>query len=416
MTAGSSTPSARPARPGGYARYAPTGGPARWLLIAGRRFVAAVESTVSDQIVDAVWWLAESELATIESVVGAFPLSGPDSVRSFAVAELGAANDRGERVVTAVVRGSAAVDVFSVGGSRRFSAGGVQPWVLAEFRNVTGLVVGGDDHATGPVAALTIGSLPLGLGVVDGELLAWSVAPIERVPRASAEAPAGSGPAAEETVLRQRARSSSVFGHVGGAGENPGAGEARPVAHELPGAVDIAAPPTATPPARAVVPPPAPRPGGVPGPQDAFPPTEPVVLPPAPPSFALRIGSAPVIVLDTPVLVGRRPAPLRLDTGAEPRLVAVDSPTQEVSGTHVRIEQEGEAVVVTDLRSTNGTVVVSPAGHTTRLRPGESVAVLAGTTISIGDGNIIEITAASAGLWGTDRPPMREDRREEGRP
>jgi pSer/pThr/pTyr-binding forkhead associated (FHA) protein len=115
------------------------------------------------------------------------------------------------------------------------------------------------------------------------------------------------------------------------------------------------------------------------------------------------------------VLVGRRPAPLRLDTGTEPRLVTVDSPTQEVSGTHVRIQQEGEAVVVTDLRSTNGTIVTSPAGHTTRLRPGESVAVLAGTTIAVGDGNIIEITAASAGLWGTDRPPMREDRREEGR-
>lgn len=431
VTAGSSIPSASPARSGGYSRYAPTGGPARWLLVAGRRFVAAVESTVSDEIVDAVWWLAESELATIESVVGAFPLTGPDSVRSFAVAELGAANERGERVVTAVVRGSAAVDVFSVGGSRRFSAGGVQPWVLAEFRNVTGLVVGGDDHATGPVATLTIGSLPLGLGVVDGELLAWSVAPIERVPRAAAGAPgisgtagpgpavsdpAMSGPAAEETVLRQRVRSSSVFGRGGAASEHPGAGEAHPVAHELPGAVDIAPPGLAPAIAPGPTVPPAPTGVPTPAPQDAFPPTEPVVLPPAPPAFALRIGSAPAVLLDTPVLVGRRPAPLRLDTGAESRLVAVDSPTQEVSGTHVRIQQEGEAVVVTDLRSTNGTTVTSPAGHTTRLRPGESVAVLAGTTVAIGDGNIIEITAASAGLWGTDRPPMREDRREEGRP
>ncbi|MBW8872331.1 MAG: hypothetical protein JF618_09285, partial [Leifsonia sp.] len=69
---------------GGFIRYAPAAGPSRWLLIAGRRFVAAVESTVSDEIVDALFWLADSDLATIESVVGAFPLAGPDSVRSFA--------------------------------------------------------------------------------------------------------------------------------------------------------------------------------------------------------------------------------------------------------------------------------------------------------------------------------------------
>ena len=93
----------------GFTRYAPTAGPSRWLLIAGRRFVACVESTVPDSVVDAVWWLADSDLATIESVVGAFPLAGPDSVRSFAVAELGEPNAAGEVLVTAVVRGSAAI-------------------------------------------------------------------------------------------------------------------------------------------------------------------------------------------------------------------------------------------------------------------------------------------------------------------
>ena len=62
---------------GGFIRYAPTAGPSRWLLVAGRRFVAAVESTVTDEIVDQLLWLADSDLATIESVVGAFPLAGP---------------------------------------------------------------------------------------------------------------------------------------------------------------------------------------------------------------------------------------------------------------------------------------------------------------------------------------------------
>ena len=379
----------------GFIRYAPAGGPARWLLVAGRRFVAAVESTVSDEIVDQVFWLADSELATIESVVGAFPLAGPDSVRSFAVAELAEPNAAGEVTVTAVVRGSAAIDVFSVGGSRRFSAGGVQPWVLAEFRTVTGLVLQGDDAQTGPVARLAIGSLPLGIGVVDGDLLTWSLQPIERAERSAqatpeeAPAPAPTGPAAEETIIRERGRSSSLFGHAA----EPTAADpeevplpVHPAAHELPGAVDLEEPvpsrDTPVVPAGPLTLPPA----------EAFPPTEPVVLPPPPAAFAARLPSGDTLALDTPLLVGRRPVAQRVESGVAPRLVTVASPTQEVSSTHARIEQAGDAVVVTDLRSTNGTVVTGPTGSR-RLRPGESVVVLPGARVEIGDGNIIEITA-----------------------
>ncbi|ANF30583.1 hypothetical protein A0130_01855 [Leifsonia xyli] len=383
----------------GFIRYAPNAGPSRWLLVAGRRFVAAVESTVSDAIVDQVFWLADSELATIESVVGAFPLAGADSVRSFAVAELAEPNAAGEVTVTAVVRGSAAIDVFSVGGSRRFSAGGVQPWVLAEFRTVTGLVLQGDDAQTGPVARLSIGSLPLGIGVVDGELLTWSLQPIERAERsapvapepaaASSEAPAG--PAAEETIIRDRGRSSSLFDHgaepVADPEEMPPA--AHPAANELPGAVDIDEPvPSRDTPVLAAGPLTQPA-------ADAFPATEPVVLPPPPAAFAARLPSGDTLALDAPLLVGRRPTSQRVESGLAPRLVTVASPTQEVSSTHARIEQAGDAVVVTDLRSTNGTVVTGPAGSR-RLRPGESVVVLAGAMVEIGDGNIIEITARRA--------------------
>lgn len=411
----------------GYVRYAPTAGPSRWLLIAGRRFVAAVESTVADAIIDTVWWLAGSELATIESVVGAFPLAGPDSVRSFAVAEIGRPGATGDVVVTAVVRGSAAIDVFSVGGSRRFASAGVQPWVLAEFRSVTGLVLGGDDAPTGPVARLSIGSLPLGLGVVDGELLTWSLSPIERVersaegatPSAAAAAPSASptampstpigdlDAAAGETIIPQRG--AGLFGHVPPAtpaaptvpdGELAPAAE-HPVAHELPGAVDIEAPH------------PAPdTPGALTfaTAEAAQPPTEPLVLPPPPATFGVRLGAGDILTLDTPIVFGRHPSPSRVESGVAPRLVAVISPTQEVSGTHVRIEQSGDAVVVTDLRSTNGTRVVGADGTGFRLRPGASTVALAGTTVEIGDGNIIEITAAPGGSGGTDR-----HRDEEGR-
>ena len=171
----------------GHVSYAPDSGASRWLLVAGRRFVAAVESTVADAIVDTVWWLADSDLATIESVVGAFPLTGPDAVRSFAIAELSEPDVRGEVVVTAVVRGSAAIDVFSVGGSRRFSAAGVQPWVLAEFRAVSGLLLGGDDAPSAPDARMSSGALPVGLGIVEGERLTWSLAPLARTARGATQ-------------------------------------------------------------------------------------------------------------------------------------------------------------------------------------------------------------------------------------
>ncbi len=398
----------------GFTRYAPTAGPSRWLLVAGRRFLAVIEPAAADSIVDAVWWLADSELATIESVVGAFPLAGPDAVRSFAVAELGQPNAAGETVVTAVVRGSAAIDVFSVGGSRRFSSGGVQPWVLAEFRSVTGLVLGGEDLPTGPVARLSVGSLPIGLGVVDGELMTWTLSPIERVERSAAPpaqpaaAPAATGPAAEETVIRERGRGSSLFAHpepVQEPGVEAVAPASRPVPGDLLGGVDIEEPAEA---AAHDTPGAALFPAG----DDAFPPTQPVLLPPPPSAFAIRVGPGDSLPLDVPALIGRRPAPLRVDSGAPPRLVPVPSPTQEVSGTHVRIEQSGDAVVVTDLRSTNGTLLRSADGRLTRLRPGESAVALAGATVEIGDGNIIEITAAPAAPSPAEGPHRREEGRE----
>lgn len=374
----------------GYVRYAPVAGPSRWLLIAGRRFVAAVESSAADSIVDNVWWLADSDLATIESVVGAFPLVGQDAVRSFAVAELSEPNAAGEVLVTAVVRGSAAIDVFSVGGSRRFAAGGVQPWVLAEFRSVTGLVIGGDDLPTGPVARLDVGSLPVRLGVVDGELLTWTLSPIERVERTAPGRYVGraasdeAGDASDETIIRDR-RGASIFGGDRAAqgheaeDERP-AGPVVPAAHELPGAVDI------EPPADS-------RPATVPAADDDAA-TQAAVPSPEPVLYAIRLGSGELFELDLPILIGRRPSAPRIESGPSPRLVAVASPEQEVSSTHLRVEQSGDAVVVTDLRSTNGSVVRRPTGQEERLRPGQSVVVLTGTTVEIGDGNIIEITAA----------------------
>ncbi|MBD8584705.1 FHA domain-containing protein [Frigoribacterium sp. CFBP 8766] len=125
-------------------------------------------------------------------------------------------------------------------------------------------------------------------------------------------------------------------------------------------------------------------------------PPVPPAPPPAPPAqaarrvHALRVGGE-ARRLEGPVVVGRRPAAPRVPTGAPIVLVVVPSPTGEVSGSHVRVEQVGATVVVTDLRSTNGTVVTMPGRLPVTLRQGESSVVLAGTIVDVGDGNLLEI-------------------------
>src|SRR5690606_30158333 len=77
----------------------------------------------------------------------------------------------------------------------------------------------------------------------------------------------------------------------------------------------------------------------------------------------IRIGSHEPIPLDVPAYVGRRPSSPRITGGRMPRLVMVPSPSREVSATHLEIRQEGAVVVVTDLGSTNGTLVTHPLGR-----------------------------------------------------
>lgn len=111
---------------------------------------------------------------------------------------------------------------------------------------------------------------------------------------------------------------------------------------------------------------------------------------------ALRIGTHEPILLDVPAYIGRKPRSPRITSGRLPRLVMVPSPSREVSSTHVEVRQEGSAVVVTDLGSTNGTVVTPPLGTPLTLRQGESVVAVHGTTVDIGDGIRVIIDARPA--------------------
>jgi pSer/pThr/pTyr-binding forkhead associated (FHA) protein len=122
--------------------------------------------------------------------------------------------------------------------------------------------------------------------------------------------------------------------------------------------------------------------------------TPPVAVPStdqAPARYRIRVGNQEPIALDAPVLIGRRPTAPRIPLGTPPRLVRVPSPHSEVSGTHVEVMQRGSSIIVTDLKSTNATIVLVPGSAPLRLRQGESVVVTPGTVVDIGDGNRIEI-------------------------
>jgi hypothetical protein len=120
---------------------------------------------------------------------------------------------------------------------------------------------------------------------------------------------------------------------------------------------------------------------------------------PSPLYYRFRIGLTEVW-LDIEAYIGRRPSSPRIVSGRMPRLVRVPSPSQEVSSTHLELRQLGASVVATDMRTTNGSVVISPGAPPRRLRQGESVVVSPGSLVDIGDGNIIEILPLGRKLPG----------------
>ena len=92
-----------------------------------------------------------------------------------------------------------------------------------------------------------------------------------------------------------------------------------------------------------------------------------------------------VLTLDRVLVLGRRPRVTRTANGTVPALVAVASPTHDISRNHIEIRREGESVLVTDLNTTNGTVLLRENEDPQRLHPGEATLVVAGDVIDIGD-------------------------------
>jgi hypothetical protein len=154
------------------------------------------------------------------------------------------------------------------------------------------------------------------------------------------------------------------------------------------------------PPARERVAPPVADEAGESEPEAAAP--EPVAAPePAAPErpeipvergpYRLRMADGVVVALDLTVYLGRRPSVPRIASDRRVRLVAVPSRQKEVSATHLELRRTGDAIVATDMRSTNGTVVTVPGSAPRTLLRGESAVVTPGSTIDLGDGNVLEL-------------------------
>jgi len=99
--------------------------------------------------------------------------------------------------------------------------------------------------------------------------------------------------------------------------------------------------------------------------------------------YVLRLSPGGALALDHPLVLGRSPRAAQ-HPGA--RIVAVASPRKEVSSEHVEARLEGDALVLRDLGSTNGTVVREPGGQDVLLRGGASARVAPGTVLDLGDG------------------------------
>jgi hypothetical protein len=122
--------------------------------------------------------------------------------------------------------------------------------------------------------------------------------------------------------------------------------------------------------------------------------------PPAPPVTArpvarLVISNGETVDVDRVVLVGRAPESRRNHGTEQPVLVTVPSPHQEISSTHLEVRPGSGAdhgsAVVTDLGSTNGTLLAQPGLPPEELMPGVAVQLIPGAVVDLGDGVTIQV-------------------------
>jgi len=382
--------------PRGSVTSTATAGAPAWDVIVGDRFIVALSAPAPDSVLASLAEAASQAKPALEELVGRLPFGEVDAVESFALVWW---HSDEPSELTAVVRGDAVIDLESPGGSRRFDARDIRPWLLADFHDVTGLRLTGAGAPLDPLRG--------------GEAVRHARASLRAsaVEWTTATAP---DPTTPVTVVAPPRSADAAFAPAHGHADNdePGTGEPSPsvdadtvllgrsrldadtvvVPRRGPGPVDGDSTVAGAPAGAGSVSRPHPT-SGAPGSTGIVDGATLVSDVPR-----VRIAGGPVRTVTVPLLIGRRPTPQRLAVeGAESELVAVESRGGFVSATQLELRVEGTRLVATDLRSTNGTTLRSTGGGRRRLRSGESIVVIPGVALDLGDDTIIEILPPRGG-------------------
>ncbi|MBI9113979.1 FHA domain-containing protein [Sanguibacter sp. YZGR15] len=102
----------------------------------------------------------------------------------------------------------------------------------------------------------------------------------------------------------------------------------------------------------------------------------------------VRFSHGEVVELGRHVVVGRFPQE-QAGSGARPHLVSVESPSQDVSRSHLEIRLEGWHVLLVDLDTVNGTTLLRAGQAPRRLHPLEPTLVADGDVVDLGDGVVL---------------------------
>jgi hypothetical protein len=372
-----------------------------WLYLVGAETVVGMLTPVDQPVVDGVWAAVSRPDARFDDVIATIPERLADGrVLSFVAVSVRPTADA-TAAVSALVHGEGMLDVDVIGGSARIAPPEGRSWARSELEGV--VAISTVTRAGGGIGASV--EFPVAGGIIVADRVAWGAGRLM---------PPRSAPDDDSLV-----RPADLTGEVDRTVRRDDLATARRTASH---AVPVAAPPSvpSSPPLGDSSAPSVPSrvaTGSIPVDPDDIPdavlhdgrtvlrsslPTEPdeatrlrsvpeQPTPRRPSTFGFRVRDGQPYPLDVVHYVGRNPKQPRIPLDEPVRLFSVASPTKLVSSTHLELRQQGESVVVTDLRSTNGTSVILPGRAWQRLRAGQGVAVIPGTLIDIGDGVVLEI-------------------------
>lgn len=353
--------------------------PGSWYAVLGERLTVLLPPDQRVRVVP-LWNLTDSG-ADFDRVLDALLARGMSGLSGFALVEH--AGDRAR----VLVRGGASARFATADGEVSVRAGDGVVWAERTLTGVTGGVVevesaSGSADRPACLGIARVSRVVLGVEPAAAAPAATPAPEPEAVPEPEpvVPSPAVVAPAAPEPELLTEAMSAPLS--FGAAEDDPtptGETPVVPASPEHDGHTSAGLQPVHV----------DRPPDGIPGQPQA-----PAIT--SRPVARMVFSTGEVVDVDRAVLVGRAPEARRFASGDQPRLVTVASPQQEISSTHLEIRPGSGAdhgmAVVTDLGSTNGTVLVQPGLPPEDLQAGIAVSLIPGAILDLGDGVTVQTT------------------------